>query len=184
MSTPEANAVRVARRRFAIFFGVALVALIVGMSYSGYERRQAGQRAAREASIEADRQYARDQEDARAQAALIVKALNGDTDAAATRADQDRQTASQERRDAEYKKAIAFQAVAESICADGIKQKMSYLEPIGEYSHLGPGALKNEVKLRVAVRLSDSFRADPVGVVECSVDTVNTGYVRVTKIRM
>lgn len=184
MSAPEKDVVRIARKRFAIFFGVTAVALAIGLAYPAYERRQAERKATREAAIEADREYARQQEEARAQAALIIGALSGDKAAAATLADQERLVAAQARMEGDYKNAIAFQSVAESRCANGIKEKMPYLEPVGKYSHLGPGLLKNEVKLRVLVRLSDSFRADPVGVVECSVDTINAGYVRITKIPM
>lgn len=73
--------------------------------------------------------------------------------------------------------------VAERTCATGIQEKLSHLEPVGTYSHIGKGYFKDQLKVRVAVRLTDSFRAAPVGVIECEVDIV-TRSVSVEKVRM
>lgn len=60
---------------------------------------------------------------------------------------------------------------AESSCASAIAEKMPYLEPIPPYVMQAPGQFDSagDARVRVAVRLADSFRAAPVGVVECEV---------------
>ena len=73
--------------------------------------------------------------------------------------------------------------IAEGRCASGIAEKMPGLEVTGDFVHLGNGLLPDERRVRVAVRLADSFRAAPVGVVECDVNVV-TRDVRVIKLPM
>lgn len=91
----------------------------------------------------------------------------------------------QRARDAAYKAEAAAnpKAIAEAICRSGIKEKMPGLEPAGEFHFAGKGYSADDVRVIVAVRLADSFRAAPVGLVECNADVVRRSVI-VTKIRM
>lgn len=75
--------------------------------------------------------------------------------------------------------------IAEKRCAEEIAEKMRYLEPVGQYAHAGNGTglWKDDYKVRVTVRLADSFRAAPVGVIECEVN-VYTRRTTLEKVRM
>lgn len=71
---------------------------------------------------------------------------------------------------------------AEQMCGAAIRERMPYLEPVGTAMHLGEGFSEERVLLRFRVRLADSFRAEPVGEVECDVHP-RTGDVVLLKVR-
>lgn len=69
----------------------------------------------------------------------------------------------------------------EALCRDAFREKMAYLEPDGEF------AMSVDqwggYQLLVKVRLADSFRAAPVGIVRCSV-TPGINIATLEKVRM
>ena len=67
-------------------------------------------------------------------------------------------------------------------CGNALREKMGYLEADGDYVEQ-QGSTPAERVYRVKVRLSDSFRAAPVGVVECRMSD-RYGQTTVTKVRM
>lgn len=71
--------------------------------------------------------------------------------------------------------------VAERLCGGTIREEMKHLEPTGPYSQLSRS--KDDLTLRVAVRLADSFRAAPVGVIECRANIRNRS-AHLEKVRM
>lgn len=140
-----------------------------------------------ETDIERDARLRKEAAAAKQRAAREQERVNSE-EAAKRKAEWDKRLAKEKADMAAYAKEDREReandpwGLAETRCQYGIREQMAYLEAVGPFTRAGKGYGKDDYKLRVAVRLSDSFRAEPVGVVECTVD-VHTRRVYVTKVR-